>query len=247
MLFRSRSVVNFAAGANTPLASVITALLVALTVLLLTPLFFYLPKAVLASIIIVAVLKLLDWRTLRDAWRYNKADAVSLLFTFLAVLAVGIELGIVLGIGLSLGLLLWRSSRPHTAVVGRVGSSEHFRNVKRHRVRTCDHVTAIRIDESLYFANARFLEDTILGLMTNNEQLRHIVLICSAVNAIDTSALEMLEKLQRELADAGVTLHLAEVKGPVEDRLQAVDFIKHLAPGRVFLSTDEAMRTLKCV
>ncbi len=243
----SRSVVNFTAGANTPLASLCTAGLVLLTVLILTPLFYYLPNAVLAAIIVVAVVQLLDIKTLRHAWRYSRADAAALIMTFISVLAVGIELGIVFGIVASLVMYLWRTSRPHVAVVGRVGDSEHFRNIERHEVRTCKHVVALRIDASLYFANTRFLEDTVLRHVSENPELKHVVLICSAINFIDASALETLYDLIAELRDGNVLLHLSEVKGPVEDRLRRTDFIDQLEPGRIFLSTDEAMRALECV
>ncbi len=243
----SRSVVNFTAGANTPLASVCTAALVLLTVLALTPVFYYLPNAVLGSIIIIAVIQLLDIKTLRHAWGYNRADAVALVMTFIAVLTVGIELGIVFGIIASLLMYLWRTSRPHVAIVGRVGDTEHFRNVDRHDVRTCNHVLTMRIDESLFFANARFLEDTVLRHVSENPELEHVVLICSAINSIDASALETLYDLIAELHDGNVVLHLSEVKGPVEDRLRRTDFIDELKPGKIFLSTDEAMRALECV
>lgn len=239
-----RSSVNFAAGANTPLASLITAALMALTLLLLTPLFFYLPRTVLAAIIIVAVLDLIDVRTFRDAWRYNKADAVSLAATFVSVLAAGVEAGIVFGLAVSIALYLWRTSRPHLAVVGRVGDTEHFRNVRRHTVHTTPGVHVVRIDESLYFANAGYLEDQLLGAVADDKTIQHVVLVCSAVNFIDASALETLESTIIGLRDAGVTLHLAEVKGPVADRLQRTAFLDHLKPGSVFLSTHEAVRTL---
>lgn len=243
----SRSVVNFTAGANTPLSSVCTAALVLLTVLILTPLFYYLPNAVLGSVIIVAVFQLLDIKTLRHTWRYNRADAVALLMTFIAVLTVGVELGIVFGIIASLLMYLWRTSRPHVAIVGRVGNTEHFRNIDRHDVRTCEHVLTMRIDESLYFANTRFLEDTVLRYVSENPELEHVVLICSAINFIDASALETLYDLIAELRDGKVVLHLSEVKGPVEDRLRRTDFLDELKPGKIFLSTDEAMRALNCV
>ncbi len=239
-----RSSVNFAAGANTPLASLITAALMALTLLFLTPLFFYLPRAVLAAIIIVAVLDLIDLRTFRDAWRYNKADAVSLAATFVSVLAAGVEAGIVVGLVVSIGLYLWRTSRPHLAVVGRVGDTEHFRNVRRHTVQTTPGVHVVRVDESLYFANASYLEDQLLGAVADDRTIQHVVLICSAVNFIDASALETLESTIAGLRDAGVTLHLAEVKGPVADRLQRTAFLEHLKPGSVFLSTHDAVRAL---
>ncbi|NQV22384.1 MAG: STAS domain-containing protein [Rhodospirillales bacterium] len=243
----SRSVVNFTAGAVTPLASLVTAALIALTVLFLTPLFYYLPKATLAAIILVAVATLVDFGAARAAWRYNKADALSLAGTFAAVLAFGVEQGIILGAAISIGLYLWRTSRPHMAVVGRVGTTEHFRNILRHDVQTCPHVRAVRVDESLYFANANFLEGAVLHLIADHPEVKHVVLICSAVNFIDASALETLERLTSELRDAGVLLHLTEVKGPVMDKLEGTAFMSELKPGKVYLSTHEAMTDLECV
>ena len=199
----SRSVVNFSAGANTGLASIITAGLIAFTVIFLTPLFYYLPNAVLAAIIIVAVIGLIDLTTLRHVWHYNKADAASMLATFLAVLAVGVESGILVGVAAAVALFIWRTSRPHMAVVGRLGQSETYRNILRHQVKTCPHVLAIRVDESLYFANTKYLEDSILQTVADRPELKHLVLIGIAVNFIDASALETLEALILELRDAG--------------------------------------------
>jgi SulP family sulfate permease len=240
----ARSVVNFAAGARTPFAAVITAALTAATVATVAGAFRLLPQAVLAAVIVVAVLPLVDAKTLLRAWRYDKADAFTLIATFAGVLAIGIELGIALGAALSLAIHLYRTSRPHIAVVGRVGASEHFRNVERHTVETLPHVLAVRVDESLYFPNTADLEDRLLAMVAARPEVRHVVLIASAVNAIDASALETLEALVAHLRDSGVTLHLAEVKGPVVDKLERTDLIARLAPGRVFLSTHEAVRAL---
>ena len=240
----SRSLVNFAAGAVTPLASIITAVLVAVTVALLTPLLHFLPKATLAAIIVVAVANLIDMKTLRETLVYNRADAVSLAATFVAVLALGVEIGIVIGAGLSIALYLWRTSRPHMAIVGRLGETEHFRNVLRHEVRTDPEILAVRIDESLYFANTAYLETELLSRIADQPEVKHLVLIMSAVNFIDASALESLESLVERLRDAGVTLHLAEVKGPVMDRLDKVSFTDTLGEGRVFLSTHDAVSIL---
>lgn len=239
-----RSVVNFAAGARTPLASLITAGLVALAVLFLSPLFHSIPNTALAAIIIVAVSNLIDIPTIRETWRYNKADAASLAATFVAVLVIGIEKGIMIGVAVSLVLYLWRTSRPHMAVVGRVGTTEHFRNVLRHKVATRPHVVAVRVDESLYFANAGYLADKIQEIAFEKTEVKHVVLVCSAVNFIDASALTSLEDLIVELRAAGITLHLAEVKGPVMDRLKRSDLLEKLGEGRVFLSTHEAMVAL---
>lgn len=242
----SRSVVNFAAGANTGLSSIITAVLVALTLIFLMPLFTFLPQAVLAAIILVAVMGLLDLSTLRQAWTYNKADAASWAVTFAAVLGISVEMGILIGVLASLGLYLWRTSRPHVAEVGRL-EGETYRNVRRHPVQTYPGVAAIRIDESLYFANSRFLEDTILHLVSERPDINHVILIGSAINFIDASALETLEALVDRLRDAGVDFHLTDIKGPVMDRLERVGFIDHVGRDHIFLTTHEAMCALGCV
>ena len=239
-----RSNVNFDAGAVTQLAAIVTAILVAVTVLFLPPLFRPLPPAALAAIVVVSVVSLIDVKAFVRAWRYNKPDAVALSVTFVGVLLVNVETGILIGLGVSLGLLMWRTARPHYAIVGRVGETEHFRNVKRHQVQTDPTILALRIDESLFFANARFLETTITAEVAERPQVRHVVLICSAVNIIDLSALESLTTLIDVLRAARVTFHLAEVKGPVMDRLQRSDLLEHMQPGRVFLSTHEAVIAL---
>ncbi|MBT5038543.1 MAG: sulfate permease [Rhodospirillaceae bacterium] len=241
----SRSMVNFTAGANTGLAAIVTAILIAFTLAFLTPLFHYLPKAALAAIIVVAVSGLVDFRSLFRIWRYNGLDGFSQLATFAAVLALGIEIGIMLGAALSIAFYLWRTSRPHMAIVGRVGETEHFRNILRHDVKTLPHVLALRVDENLYFANTRFLEDRLLAAVADQPRIKHLVLICSAINFIDASALESLENTVRALSEAGVTVHLAEVKGPVMDKLEKTDFLGHLGAGEVFLSTHDALAKLE--
>jgi SulP family sulfate permease len=239
----ARSVVNFDAGARTPLAGVLTAIGIGLTAMFLTPLFHQLPKATLAATIIVAVLSLIDLTAIRRTWDYSKTDFSAMAATILLTLVAGVEAGIVTGVTLSLVLFLARSARPHYAVVGQVPGTEHFRNVKRHAVVTSPEVLGVRVDESLYFANARWLEDTLYDAAVVDPALRHVVLMCSAVNQIDASALESLESLCHRLRDAGVTLHLSEVKGPVMDRLKRSDFLDHLT-GEVFLSHHAAMRKL---
>ena len=243
----SRSFVNYEAGANTGLASMITAVLIALTVIFLTPLFYFLPQAVLAAIIIVAVLGLIDIKTLRHVWKYNKGDATAMIITFLAVLVVGIEKGILVGVAVAMLTFFWRTSRPHVAVVGRLNNSENYLNILRHPVQTCPKTVAIRVDESLYFANAKYLEDTILNCVADNPNIEDFVLIGTAVNFIDASALETLESLHKELADSGVTFHLAAIKGPVMDRLIKIGFIESFGAEHVHLSTHDAMQAIGCV
>lgn len=240
----SRSVVNFEAGATTPMASVGTATLIALTVAFLTPMFFYIPHAVLAAVIVVAVASLVDWRMPFRLWRSNKADAFALVVTFVAVFAMGIEIGVLVGMGTSLVLFLWRTSRPHLAVVGRVGHSESFRNVRRHEVTTHPAVLAIRIDESLYFANTKYLEDALLNKIADQPAVEHLLLVASGINYVDASAVETLRELIERLHDADVGFYLADVKGPVLDQLDRAGLIGELGEDHVFLSTHEAMTAL---
>lgn len=239
----ARSVVNFSAGANTPLAGVVSAMLMAVVIAALTGLFYYLPHAVLAATIIVAVVSLIDVQTLREAWRYDKADAWSLLATAGGVMVWGVEVGILLGVGLSLGTLVWRSSHPHIAVVGRVPGTEHFRNIARHAVATEPDLIAVRVDESLYFANSEILQDTIESLVAAQPRARHVLLVCSAINQIDATALGVLTDLENSLARRGIALLLSEVKGPVLDRLQKTALGQSLQ-GRVFLSTHQAFESV---
>ena len=239
----SRSVVNFDAGAQTPMAGTLTALGIAITVLFFTPLFHNLPHAVLAATIIVAVLTLVDLGALRRTWRYSKQDAAAMVATMLGVLLIGVEAGILLGMGLSLLLFLWRTSQPHIAVVGQLPGSEHFRNVERFAVVESPKVLSVRVDESLYFPNARYLEDRIAELVGQHPQVEHLVLMCPGVNLIDASALESLEAISVRLHAAGIQLHLSEVKGPVMDRLKQSEFLTHFG-GRVFISQFEALAEL---
>ncbi|NNK17493.1 MAG: sulfate permease, partial [Sulfitobacter sp.] len=224
----SRSVVNFDAGAETPAAGAITAVGLAVAALFLTPLIFFLPNATLAATIIVAVLSLVDFKTLRQSWAYSKRDFWAVAATMLLTLLFGVEIGVTAGVLLSITLFLYDTARPHVAEVGLVRGTEHFRNIHRHRVLTDPAVLSLRIDQSLYFANARFLEDYIYDRIIDDKSLKHVVLMCSAVNEIDLSALETLEGINTRLKEMGITLSLSEVKGPVMDRLQRGDFLEHL-------------------
>ncbi len=239
----SRSIVNFDAGARTPAAGAMTAFGVGLSLLLFTPLLHFLPNATLAAIIIVAVAGLLDFGTLPRTWRYSRADGTAMAATIAVTLLMGVEPGLMAGVGLSLMLHLYRTSRPHVAIVGQVPGTEHFRNIERHAVVTAPDTVSIRIDESLYFPNARFLEDCVMGQVAGKPELRNVVLMFPAVNDVDASALESLEGINRMLAEAGVTLHLSEVKGPVMDRLRRSHFLQELT-GDVFLTQHDAMRAL---
>jgi SulP family sulfate permease len=239
----ARSVVNFDAGAETPAAGAFTAVGILLAALLLTPFLYFLPKATLAATIIVAVLSLVDLGILRRTWAYSKADFSAVFATILVTLGFGVEAGVSAGVALSILLFLYKTSRPHIAEVGLVPGTQHFRNIRRHRVETDPSIVTIRIDESLYFANARYLEDYIYDRVVGDKAIRHVVLMCSAVNEIDMSALESLEALNQRLSEIGITMHLSEVKGPVMDRIERTQFLDELT-GRVFLSQFDAMRAL---
>ncbi|MFD1382326.1 SulP family inorganic anion transporter [Rhodanobacter aciditrophus] len=239
----SRSVVSFDAGARTPMTGVFTALLILVTLSFLTGAFYFLPKAVLAATIIVAVVQLIDFKGFLNVWRYSKQDAYALIATFFMVLLVGVEAGIITGVGLSLLLFLWHASHPHIAVVGRVPGTEHFRNVQRFQVETKPSVITVRIDESLFFANARVLEDRITHLVASHTGIEHVVLMCTAVNMIDASALESLEMINDRLKSAGIKLHLTEVKGPVMDKLKGTELFSHLT-GKIYLTQNQAYEAL---
>lgn len=239
----ARSVVNFDAGAATPAAGAYTAVGIALATLFLTPLLTHLPQATLAATIIVAVLSLVDFSAVKRTFAYSKSDFTAMAATILITLFFGVEQGVVAGVGLSIALYLYRNSRPHMAIVGVVPGTEHFRNIDRHKVVTGERVLTLRVDESLFFANSRFLEDKIYALVADRPNIEHIVLMCPAVNEIDASALESLEEINHRLSDSGVSFHLSEVKGPVMDRLKRTDFLDHLT-GQVFLSQYDALVTL---
>ena len=235
----ARSVVNFDAGSETPAAGAFTAIGIGLAALLLTPLLYFLPKATLAATIIVAVLSLVDFSILKKTWSYSKVDFAAVFATIVLTLGMGVEVGVSAGVILSVGLFLYKTSKPHVAEVGLVPNTQHFRNINRHNVETHPSVVTLRIDESLYFANASFLQDLVYDRIACDQPIRHIVLMCSAVNEIDMSALESLEAINIRLKDLGIKLHMSEVKGPVMDRLKRSHFLEEMT-GKIFLSQYDA-------
>ena len=239
----ARSVVNFDAGAVTPAAGVFTAVGITLASLLLTPALYYLPQATLAATIIVAVLSLVDLSIFKQTWVFSKPDFIAVSATLLATLLVGVEQGLVTGVAVSLALFLWRASRPHIATVGLVPGTEHFRNVLRHDVQVSPRLLCLRVDASMFFANARGIEDRVNAEVATRPELKHVLLQCSAVNDIDASAMESLEAIALRLKEAGIALHLSEVKGPVMDKLHRTDFLQHLS-GQVFLTNYQAIQVL---
>jgi SulP family sulfate permease len=239
----ARSVVNFDAGAVTPAAGVYTAVGITLASLFLTPALFYLPQATLAATIVVAVLSLVDFSILKSTWRFSKLDFIAVTTTLLATLLVGVESGLVMGVVVSLALFLFRASRPHIATVGLIPGTEHFRNILRHDVLVSPKLVCLRVDASMFFANARTIEDRINAEVATRPALEHVLLQCSAMNDIDASALESLEAIASRLNDSGVALHFSEIKGPVMDKLKTTHFVENLH-GRVFMTNYQAIQAL---
>lgn len=239
----ARSVVNESAGAETPIAGVFTAIIILLVAAFLTPIFYHLPKAALAATILAAIWRMANFHDAWHAWKYSHADGAAAFLTLTGVLFLGVEVGLTLGVTLSVGLVLQRTMRPHWAEVGQVPNSHHFRNIHRHEVVCSPHVVALRIDEALYFANARFLEDLASQIIARESRPSDLVLLFTAVNFVDASALGSLRVINDRLNDAGVRLHLSEVKGPIADKLIEAGFFDELT-GEIFLSHYAAMRTL---
>lgn len=239
----SRSVVNFDAGAETPAAGFLAAIGITLAALWLTDFLAWLPQATLAATIIVAVLPLIDFSMLRETWHYAFSDFAAVAITIVVTLLWGVETGVSCGVGASLLLHLYKTSKPHIAEVGEVEGTGHFRNVTRHKVVTHPALLQLRVDARIYFANATFIEDTILRSLAQRPGIRHVILLCSAVNEIDISALEVLADLNQRLRELGVGFHLSEVKGPVMDALQKTRFAEELN-GSIFLSQRLAVETL---
>jgi sulfate permease, SulP family len=224
----SRSIVNFEAGAETPAAGAFTAIGIALVALLLTPLLYFLPSATLGATIFVAVLSMVNFKAVTRTWAYSRTDAVAMALTIILTLTLGVIIGLIAGVGTSLMLYLYRTSRPHVAVIGQVPGTQYFKNVDRHEVVTSNRIVSMRIDESLYFPNARYLESKVNEIVAANPGMQHFILNCSAVNAIDASGLESLKAINQRLAEAGIIFHLSEVKGPVMDGLNKTQFAQDL-------------------
>ena len=239
----TRSSVNYQSGARTSASSLVCAVVIIVTLLFLTPLFTYMPHAVLAAIVIMSISSLIDLRSFRSHWRIYPEDSITQVVTFLTVLLLGVETGLITGVALSIAFFVRQSSRPHVTMVGRVPDTQHFRSARRHSVQTMDHITALRVDENVYFANANQIESKLLKAVQRRPQTRHLLLVCSAVNKVDISGLEMLSRINQNLERMHILLHLSEVKGPVMDQLEATEFLSALT-GRVFFTTDQAMHDL---
>ncbi len=239
----SRTAVNDQAGAQTGLASLLSAGVIALTLLFLTPLFYYLPRAILASIIMVAVFGLIDLKEARFLWHVKRKDFYLMLVAFLATLALGIEQGILVAVVVSLLLVIHRSAYPHIAVLGRLPGTTHYRNVERYpEAITIPGVVIIRIDAALYFANIGFVKDFLRKLeLQAEEPIRAVIIDASGINDIDSSALHGLQEIIREYQERGILLYFARVKGPVMDTLKRAGIVDLLGKEAFFMEVHEAV------
>jgi len=240
----SRTMVNFSAGARTQMAMIIAVGILSLAVIFFTDWFEIIPKVTLAAIIIIAILPLVKLGNIANTWSYDRADGIAELATLLGVLFFGIEEGLVFGIILTIVAYLRKTSQPHIAVVGRVANTEHYRNVDRHQVQTWDNLLLLRVDENITFSNVGYIEDFLMAELAKHNTVKHVIFIFTSVSYIDTTGFEALENLNRTLKVSEIALHLAEVKGPVMDKLEQTDFLEQLKPGQVFFRVEEAISTL---
>ncbi len=244
----SRTAVNARAGARTQVSALVTAAVVIVTLVAFTGAFYYLPKAALSAVIVSAVASLIDISGAKEIFRVQREDFALLVLTFVATLSLGIQYGILVGVGASVLLFLVRTTRPHFAVLGRMPGSETYLNVGRHpQAEVTPGIVLLRIDAQLYFGNVSFLKETLRGAIANaTAPVRYVVLEAGGVNQLDSAAAATLAELDEELLEQGIKLVLTRVKGPVRDVLHRTGQLQRLATeGRIYMSTDRAMQTLK--
>jgi SulP family sulfate permease len=239
----SRSIVNYDAGAETQASGIFTAIGIALVALFLTPLLYFLPNAALGATIFVAVISMVKFKPVIMAYAYSKPDGIAMGLTIILTLTLGVIVGLIAGIAASLMMYLYRTSRPHIAVLGQVTGSQSFKNVDRQEVVTSPQIVSMRIDESIYFPNAKFLESKVNEIIAINKEIKYLILNCSAVNSIDISGLESLKAINERLKVAGIAFHLAEIKGPIMDDLKKTQFFKDMS-GRIHMTHYDALHSI---
>jgi sulfate permease, SulP family len=240
----SRTAINDQSGAQTTVASVISALLVGLTVLFLTPLFYFLPKAVLAAIIMVAVAGLFDHKEMAYLWKTDKRDLAMLAVTFIFTLTVGIEEGIAIGVIMSLVMVIYSSTKPHHAELGRLGTSNNFRNITRYHEAVVEKdILIYRFDASLYFANVEDFRESIAEKMTKRgDDLKVIILDASAINTVDSTGIHMLANFIHELEGRGIEFYITGAIGPVRDKLKTCGITDTMGEKSFFFDVADAIR-----
>lgn len=238
----SRSAVNHQAGATTGLSSVIAALVMAFVVMFLTPIFYYLPRAALSAVILVSVISLIDLKTVRELWRYSKLETLPFIVTVIAVFTTSIEIGIISGVATAIVLHLLRTLLPEVVQVGRVWNTAEYREVSHHDTQPIPRLVILRLDESLYFGNVQYVERYVRNLLSEREDVSHLILECSAINTIDASALQILGELIESLGEIGVEVYLSGLKQKVFDKLKRVHFIDRIGDERIFPTTHAAVQ-----
>lgn len=243
----SRTAVNDQSGANSTIASIISAAIIALTVLFLTPLFYYLPSAVLAAIIMVAVAGLFDAAEMKHLWKTDKRDLAMLLVTFIATLALGIEEGIAIGVLLSLILVIYSSTKPHSAELGQLGDTRNYRNIERYNdANTSDEILIYRYDSSLYFANVEHFQDTLFSkIEQRGEELELVILDASAIHTIDSTGIHTLNEIIKDLKERGITFFIAAAIGPVRDKLKTCGIQESMGQENFFFDVSDAVTCYK--
>lgn len=242
----SRTAVNKNAGANTGLAAIITAVLIAIALLFFTPLFYFIPKAILGSVIMVAVFGLVDIHEVKHLIKVKKEDLALLLITFFATLVIGVKEGIFTGIAASILWFVIKATRPHYAVLGKLKESTNYRNVKRHDVETVPGMLILRFDAQFYYGNVSFLKDTIKKHEAElNGELKQIVIDACSINQLDSSADTALHELVEEYRLKGVDIYFADVKGPVMDVMKRSGFDQLLGEDHFYLNVHEAVQAAK--
>lgn len=239
----SRTAVNDQAGAQTGMASLISAGIIALTVVFLTPYFYYLPMSVLASVIIVAVAGLFDTHEMKELWKKDRRDMAMLAVTFIATLSLGIEQGILVGVVLSLGVVIYSSARPHSTELGRLGDSKTYRNITRYTDATVrDDVLIYRFDSPLYFANVEFFRDDLEEhIARKGDSLKLVVLDASAMSSVDSTGVHSLNELISDLFDRGIRFSIAGAIGPVRDKLKLCGVVERMGDNNFWFDVDEAV------
>lgn len=242
----SRTAINDQSGANTALASIISALLIVLTLLFLTPLFYFLPNAILASVIMVAVFGLIDLKEAKHLWTANKTDFWMLVVTFFATLGLGIEQGIGIGVILSLAMVIFKTTRPHVAILGRIPNTNLYRNVNRFKgLEELEGLKIMRFDAQLYFANSAFFKDTLEALLMDHKDLKVLLLDFESVNQMDSSAIHALEEVVENYRENGKTIYFSGVKGPVRDAMTRGHIIEKLGKNNFFMSKQAAVEAFQ--
>ncbi len=240
----TRSSVNYFSGAKTPMSSLICALLIIVSLLFFTEMFSLLPLAILGAIVIVSAMSLFDFSVIQQKWGIHKSDKVSELITFLSVLIIGVEIGLMIGVFLSISFFLQQASRPQITQVGRLPKTQFFRSIERYEVEILPDSLFARVDENIFFANANNIEVKLLELMGQAEFPRDLIIVCSAINRIDSTGLQMISRLSSRLEESDSFLHLSDLKGTLLNKLDHNDLQTRIS-GRIFQTANAGMMQLK--